>query len=107
MTCNDDNDDEITRDDRADVRTRRECRLWLCPRKERPMTAKKKAIELFVDGTRIVNQDHQEITIETARRLWNAGKVTNCNMSFQRLATRANWDFAELARQYAEMDKAR
>ena len=26
-------DDLITRDDPASVRTRRECRLWLCPRK--------------------------------------------------------------------------
>jgi hypothetical protein len=31
MTCN---DDLITRDDSASVRVRRECRLWLCPRKD-------------------------------------------------------------------------
>jgi hypothetical protein len=75
------------------------------------MAKKKKALELFVDGgpaaRRIVDQDNRPITIEMARDMWNAGKVTNCNMAFQRLATRANWSFDELARQYAEMDPPR
>jgi hypothetical protein len=38
------NDDEITRDDPASVRVRRECRLWLCPRKHR--ATKRAAIAL-------------------------------------------------------------
>lgn len=72
---------------------------------------KHKKIELFVDGPpqyrSIVDQDDNEVSLDRAKELWEAGKVTNCNLSFQRLATRANWDFAELARQYAEMDRAR
>jgi hypothetical protein len=67
-----------------------------------------KHIELFVDGgDTIVDQDRKPYTIAEARALWEAGKVANFNMSFQRLATKANWDFAELKRQYAEMDAAR
>lgn len=65
---------------------------------------------LFVDGVkdrRIVNKKKQVVSIEDARKLWESGKVKDFNMSFQRLATRANWDWEELERQYAEMDKAR
>ncbi len=68
----------------------------------------KKVLELFVDGgDTIVDQHGKPYTIDEARALWEAGKVSNYNMAFGRLATRANWDFAELARQYAEMDAAR
>lgn len=67
----------------------------------------KKELELFTDGREIVDANRKVYTIEQAKALWESGKVTNFNMSFHRLATRANWDFDELKRQYAEMDKAR
>jgi hypothetical protein len=68
----------------------------------------KKVLGLYVDNrTTIVNQDHQEITVEQARELWDSGEVVNFNAAFMRLATRANWDFDELHRQYAEMDRHR
>lgn len=69
-----------------------------------------KNTELFVDGLkdrRIVNEKNKPVTIERARELWEGGKVKNYNQSFHRLATRANWDWEELERQYDEMDKAR
>ena len=69
-----------------------------------------KSIELFVDGIKnrvIVDQDRKPVSIEKAKQLWKRGSVGNCNLSFKRLATVANWDWEELERQYAEMDKAR
>ena len=69
-----------------------------------------KSIELFVDGIKnrvIVDQDRKPVPIERAKELWNRGSVGNCNLSFRRLATLANWDWDELERQYAEMDRAR
>ena len=64
-------------------------------------------ISLFVDGGQIVDQDRNPVTIERAKELWETTKVFDYNLSFLRLATKANWDFEELARQYAEMDKQR
>jgi hypothetical protein len=80
------------------------------PPEERPMAKAKKAkpIELFIDGPeRIVNQDKKEVSILEAKKLWDAGKVTNFNLSLKRLATRCGWDFNELARQYGEMERNR
>ena len=70
--------------------------------------AKKKTGELFVDsGNRIIDQDKKEVSIPEAKSLWERSRVTNYNLSFRRLATLADWDFDELARQYAEMEAAR
>lgn len=68
---------------------------------------KKNLISLFVDGGQIVDQDGSPVTIERARELWETTKIFDYNLAFLRLATKANWDFEELERQYAEMDKAR
>jgi hypothetical protein len=69
---------------------------------------KRKTLELFVDrGTTIIDHDGNHLTIAEARSLWEAGKVSNYNLSFHRLATRANWDFDELARQYRVEDAIR
>jgi hypothetical protein len=63
---------------------------------------------LFVDGgDRIVDQDGNHVPIPQAKQLWESRQVAGCNLSFKRLATLAGWDFAELKRQYAEMDAAR
>lgn len=68
--------------------------------------SKKKGIELFVEGTIIVDHQNRKVTVDQARTLWEGGKVKNCNLSFKRLATLAGWDFVELERQYREMDSA-
>ena len=72
---------------------------------------KKKPLELFVEirqySNIIKDQDGNKVSVAEARLLWEAGAVANYNLAFKRLATLANWDFAELARQYAEMDATR
>lgn len=72
---------------------------------------RKKPLELFVEirknSNAILDHNGHHVSIDEARLLWESGQVTNCNLAFTRLATRANWDFTELARQYAEMDAAR
>ena len=68
---------------------------------------KKKPLELFVEirqySNIIKDQDGNKVSVAEARLLWEAGAVANYNLAFKRLATQANWDFAELARQYAEV----
>lgn len=74
------------------------------------MPRKKSKVKLFVNGIKdrkIVDSEYNEISIDEARKLWESGLVEDFNMALQRLATRANWDWEELDRQYAEMDKAR
>lgn len=44
-----------------------------------------------------------EIGVEKARKLWDAGKVTDCNVAFSRLAS-ADFDMDEVERQYRELD---
>ncbi len=71
------------------------------------MSKKTEVVGLFVEGNHIVDHLKNPVSIDEARRLWNAAKVSEYNMAFMRLATRANWDFNELDRQLAEMDKNR
>ena len=68
------------------------------------MSGTARNISLYVVGDKIIDQDDNEITISEAKALWEGGRLYDCNLSFKRLATRANWDFTELARQYSEMD---
>jgi hypothetical protein len=78
------------------------------PHLETGTMRKKKTVELFVDGgNAIVDQDRNPVSIGVARSLWEQGRVSNYNLAFRRLATLADWDFEELARQFAEMDAAR
>lgn len=73
---------------------------------------KVKKLELFVEFKKldpmdsiIVDQDRNEYSVELAKELWDAGKVDNCNLSFQRLATQAEWNFDKLAAIYKAIYK--
>jgi hypothetical protein len=65
-----------------------------------------RSCELFLDGWTFKIKDGRgrAVTPERARKLWEAGRVSNCNLAMRRLATGANWDFDELRRQYHALD---
>lgn len=67
---------------------------------------RKKPLVLFArireHSNYIEDQDGNQVSIDEARLLWESGQVTDCDYVFNRLATQANWDFAELVRWYDE-----
>jgi hypothetical protein len=69
-------------------------------------------MNVYVNGSQpddewLVDDDGSRYTIEQARALWESGAIRDYNLALHRLATRCGWSFAELRRQYAEMDSAR
>jgi hypothetical protein len=63
--------------------------------------AKQRDVELFVDGDVIVDQKGRTLTTAEARQLWEAHRVANYNLAFQRLATQFDFDMDKLREFYA------
>lgn len=74
-------------------------------RKKKVVAAMKRAstVELFLEGNNIVDQKGQQVSVDDARALLAQGRVTNSNLSFQRLS-RFDFDFDKLRAFYDEMD---
>lgn len=61
-------------------------------------------LDLDTKTRKIVNGRGQEVSLDNAKIFWNDGKVTDCSLSFQRLAN-LDFDFDELDKAYAEMEE--
>lgn len=61
------------------------------------------SMELYLETkTRsITNQKEQEVSLGDARVFWEQGEVTDCSLSFQRLAS-FDFDFDQLDKFYEE-----
>ena len=60
-------------------------------------------LNLDTRSRKITNSRGQEVSLDTAKYFWEGGKVTDCSLSFQRLAN-LDFDFDELDKAYTEMD---
>jgi len=61
-------------------------------------------LDLDTKKRKITNGRGQEVSLDNAKHFWEGGKVTDCSLSFQRLAN-LDFDFDELDKAYAEMDE--
>ncbi len=50
----------------------------------------------------ITDSDDTVLSIAEARAAWEGGKITDCNLGFERLATYYDFDVEELRQFYAE-----
>jgi hypothetical protein len=74
------------------------------------MAKKTNSLTLFLHSGsdyRITDQDGRAYTTEEAKAAWQAGKVTDYNGAFYRLAVHCDFDVEIVKRQYAEIAQAR
>ena len=65
-------------------------------------------MELYVNSNTdysIRDEKGKKYTLQEAKELWESGKVADCNLSFQRLATFMNFDIEALKKFYTEIDR--
>ena len=60
-------------------------------------------LDLDTKNRKITNRPGQEVSLANAKYFWEKGIVTDCSLSFQRLAN-LDFDFDELDKAYAELD---
>ncbi len=53
-------------------------------------------LHLSTTSFKITDSNNRELTIDEARKAWETGQVTDCNLGFQRLAQCHDFDVSEL-----------